>query len=445
MALGAAVARRRRPLRVDAARRGPAGLGAPSGSPRRAAPPSVALAAALLVAGSPPMLFQATRDDERSAGRRALGVGARLAAAPGMARHAAAPGVLAAVALAVRPNLVAGGGAVWLAALAIEPGRRCAQRSDARGDPARCRWRVAAAAVAAVNARLWGSPFVSGYGPASDISQPPPTSCPTCEAMWRWTLETRGYWTAAGLAARRRAGGARAAAARGGRRCALVAGVLASYLPYAQFVEWWYLRFYLPAWPVVAAACRGRRWRLAGALVAGRAAASLIAGGGAGHRPAWRRRRAQASSVFDLWRGEQRYADVGRWVDGHAGTQRRAPGRAAQRLGGLLHAAARSPASTRLPPTISIGCASGAGRRRPRRLARRRRLGRAADPRALRQPAARRASTGRRSPRRASARPRVHIYDLATPTRATGPALIAGGHRRRRGRGRATSATRPAQ
>ena len=72
-----------------------------------------------------------------------------------------------------------------------------------------------------------------------------------------------------------------------------------------------------PAWPVVAAACATAIWQLvsrwspAGGRVAIAAAALVIALHGASL--------AQTYGVFDLWRGEQRYRDVGRWVDGHAG------------------------------------------------------------------------------------------------------------------------------
>ncbi len=278
-----------------------------------AAPPAAALGAALLVAGSPPMLFQATQTmSDLPVAALWVWVLVWLQSA-GMAGHARRRGTRrdgAGRATESLPRRGRGLGSrrCWPTAL------RCRAASPARRFGP-CPWRLSAAAVAAINARLWGSPLVSGYGPPA-TSSPPPTSSPTSAAMWRWTVETRGYWTAAGLAAV-----VVLAVRREGRvwwpAGALVAGVLASYLPYAQFAEWWYLRFYLPVWPVVAAACAtvvwqlASRWSPAGGRVAIAAAALVIACHGASL--------AQAYGVFDLWRGEQRYRDVGRWVDGHAG------------------------------------------------------------------------------------------------------------------------------
>ena len=89
------------------------------------APPAVALAAALIVAGSAPVLFEAmqTMSD--------LPVAALWAwvlvwlGQPGW-RATWGAGLLAAVALAVRPNLVVAAGAIWIAALAIDPGTAAA-------------------------------------------------------------------------------------------------------------------------------------------------------------------------------------------------------------------------------------------------------------------------------------------------------------------------------
>ena len=276
------------------------------------APPAAALGAALLVAGSPPVLYQATQtmSDLPVA---ALWVWVLVwLQTPGW-RATIGAGVVAATALAVRPNLFPAVGAVWLAALLTDRAPLPRRLADAaiRAVPLG----LSAAAVAAINARLWGSPLVSGYGAASEILSTSNVVA-NLAAVWRWTVETRGYWTAAGLTAV-----VVLASRRRGRvwwtAVALVAGVFASYLPYAQFSEWWYLRFYLPVWPALAAACVAAiwglvsRWSPAGGRVAIAAAALVVALHGASL--------AQAYGVFELWRGEQRYRGIGRWVDGHAG------------------------------------------------------------------------------------------------------------------------------
>lgn len=276
-----------------------------------AAPPAAALAAALLVAGSPPVLFDAmqTMSDLPVA---ALWVWVLVWLRRPGARGAIGAGMVAALALAVRPNLVVAAGAVWAASVAAAGGplavrlRRAALRA--------CPLALAAVAVALLNTRLWGSPFISGYGPAAEIFGAA-NVVPNLRAVWGWTVETRGYWTALGLVALavlalRRQGGPWWPA------LGLATGVFVSYLPYAQFVEWWYLRFYLPLWPPLAAALAVVTWRWAGqsspegvrlTLVA---AAFVTAVAGTAY--------AGARDVFELWRGEQRYAAVGHYVRAHA-------------------------------------------------------------------------------------------------------------------------------
>jgi hypothetical protein len=276
-----------------------------------AAPPATAVAAALLVAGSPPVLFEAvqTMSDLPVA---ALWVWVLVwLRRPGW-RGTLGAGLVAALALAVRPNLVLAAAAVWAAAGAADAGPWWdrARRSAVRTAPLA----VVAVAVALLNTRLWGSPFISGYGTAGEIFAAG-NVLPNLRAVWGWTVETRGYWAAVGLAALavlalRREG------ARWWPALGVTAGVFASYLPYAQFVEWWYLRFYLPLWPPLAAALAVVTWRWAGrgspeaarlALV-GAAFVTAVAGVAyAGNR-----------DVFALWRGEQRYAAVGKHIRANA-------------------------------------------------------------------------------------------------------------------------------
>lgn len=291
---------------------------------RRDAPPLVALAAALLVATSPPVLFAAmqTMSDIPAA---ALWLGVLLALASPRAGGALASGTLAAVALVVRPNLALVAGAVWMADLAASNRRRPVGRPGlARGDNGRARglraaqWAapvvLAAGAVAVVNAALWGSPAASGYGATSDLFLA--ANVPDNLArLWRWTVETRGYWCVIGIIAlpwtlvaqdRRHAWPA----------AALVGAVVASYLVYAVFEEWWYLRFYVPAWPVLASAATLGAWRVLarwsgdGAVLVVTAAACILGASAV--------KDAAATGTFGLWKIEQRYAAVAAFVQADA-------------------------------------------------------------------------------------------------------------------------------
>jgi hypothetical protein len=332
-----------------------------------AAPPSAALAAALLVAGSPPVLFEATQTMSdlpvAAVWTWVLVWGRR----PGW-RATWGAGLVAAVALLVRPNLVVAAGGIWLALLAIDTGPigDRLKRAVMRALPLA----AAALAIAAINARLWGSPFVSGYGPAAEIFGRD-NVIPNLRDVWRWIGETRAWWIAAGLVAI----GAFAIRSDGRRwwpPLALVVGVLASYLPYAALV---------------------------GAADAERA------------------------GVFELWRGDQRYKDVGRYVAAHARPD--AVVFAVQHSGSLAYYSGRTVArfdevaSGDLDRLCDDLAASG------------RDVWLVADD--WEEPQIRARFAGQVRGRLdwapiAEARvgtARVRVYDVATTTRATGPALIA--------------------
>jgi hypothetical protein len=381
-----------------------------------AAPPSAALAAALLVAGSPPVLFEATQTMSdlpvAAVWTWVLVWGRR----PGW-RATWGAGLVAAVALLVRPNLVVAAGGIWLALLAIDTGPigDRLKRAVMRALPLA----AAALAIAAINARLWGSPFVSGYGPAAEIFGRD-NVIPNLRDVWRWIGETRAWWIAAGLVAI----GAFAIRSDGRRwwpPLALVVGVLASYLPYARFAEWWYLRFYLPAWPVLAAACVAGVWTVTArrapdltrlGLVAAAAGAALVGAADA-----------ERAGVFELWRGDQRYKDVGRYVAAHARPD--AVVFAVQHSGSLAYYSGRTVArfdevaSGDLDRLCDDLAASG------------RDVWLVADD--WEEPQIRARFAGQVRGRLdwapiAEARvgtARVRVYDVATTTRATGPALIA--------------------
>ena len=158
-----------------------------------------------------------------------------------------ATGGLVGVALLVRPNLVLAGGVAILVCAALAAGAQAANR------PARVIRAIVIASVAALpgvlialalNARLYGSPFQSGYG---DLYE-----------LFAWShvpvnLEHYGRtWVRTGSPLVLLAFGAPWVVARERRPMAWAIGGLAValsvvYLAYRPFDEWWYLRFLLPA------------------------------------------------------------------------------------------------------------------------------------------------------------------------------------------------------
>lgn len=229
-----------------------------------------------------------------------------------------ATGLAAAVALVVRPNLMRAAALIGLAAVLDVPGRwgERVHRAVALAVPLA----LAAGSIAWINRRLWGSPFASGYGATGDLflmSQVPAN----LGSLWRWTVETRGWWVPAGLVALVVLFGTPGMMTRDRRRrlapaLALVAGVAVSYLPYAVFEERWYLRFYLPGWPVLAMAVTVVLWRLGALWSPSLTSMTLLVAALTMAGPAVRV--VTHAGVLDLWRGAQRYPAVATWVLDHA-------------------------------------------------------------------------------------------------------------------------------
>lgn len=293
-------------------------------------PPTIALAATVLVASSPPLLFAAvqTMSDVPVS---ALWLAALLLAGGARLWRQVAAGLVLALAVLVRPNLVLVAGAVWLASLlAGGDGADRIKRAIVVGAPAG----MAAIGIAMMNRRLWGSALSSGYGSAAILYAWAPVP-ENLAAIWRWTGETGGYWMPFGVVAAIVAG-LRDRRWRGG--ALLAATVFASYLPYFVFKEWWYLRFYLPAWPVAATgAAAGAWWLLRGRLgelspIVVLALALAVAATG--------ERRAHAVDIFGFWRDDQRYAAIGTFVREH--TSPRAVIVAVQHSGALAYYGGRS-------------------------------------------------------------------------------------------------------
>ena len=277
---------------------------------------------------------------------------------------------------------------------------------------------LAACAIALLNARVWGSPLASGYGATEDLFRA--SFVPqNLAALWRWTRETDGYWAVAGALAL-----VWAVATRNRRHwwpaAALTAVVIVSYTFYAVFAEWWYLRFYLAAWPVLAsAAALGAwsvlaRWSDDAAVLVLVIAAIAISAGGITH--------ASDVGTFALWKTEQRYPGVAAFVRDHAPAE--AVVLAVQHSGSLSYYADRAIVRWDVVPagTLDAFC--------DRLAAAGRRVWLVADD-------WEEAHYRRRFPSDTRGRldwaplgearvgtARVRVYDLTSPTRAVGPALI---------------------
>lgn len=278
---------------------------------RRQAPPAVAFAATVLVATSPPVLFASmqTMSDLLCAAAFTAMLVASTQPTAGAALVAGACGALA---LVVRPNLAFAAGAVWAASAIASPLPWSARLR--RGVVMAVPLALAAIAIAWINDRVWGSPFSSGYGATADLFSASFVG-QNAARLWQWTGETGAYWLVAAVPALLWAvwRGPRVA---WGPAAALTVGVVGSYLPYAVFAEWWYFRFYLAAWPMLAAAVAVAVWQGLRRIDDDGAVLAVLALGLVIGTQALRT--AQAQPTFDLWRGAQRYPAVAAWVETEA-------------------------------------------------------------------------------------------------------------------------------
>jgi hypothetical protein len=272
------------------------------------------MVAALLIAAAPIVLLQVVQpvSDVPAA---AWWLASLVVAAGGDWRRALAAGLLAGAAVLTRPNLVPAAAAVLLTA-AFDP----------RGLPSRARaarpdWRRVAAfsaglapaivAVAAINANWYGSPLNSGYGSLSEIYSAQNVA-PNLARYIRWAFETQlpGLVLAAPgvLIALKRTRPASRPLVAGA--LVLAGVVLACYLPYAVFEDWFYLRFLLPALPVVVAFAAVALVTFAARLPRAARAPALILSCTA--LVSLSVRQAHDHDAFAMWRFEGRYITVGR-------------------------------------------------------------------------------------------------------------------------------------
>ena len=216
------------------------------------------LVAAALLATSPILLFQLVQPMSDVPATAWWGLALVLALTPASGAATAA-GAVSGLAVLTRPNLLPLAIAVALTAAGwprepLRPGRLRPRGLVLYG----AGFIPALIALAVVNTRLYGSAFASGYGGIGDLF-----------ALGNVTVNLRGYagrllhgempllvLAACALAAMVRL---KPEATVGLRTAARLAGLVAaillvSYLPYGAFEEWSYLRFLLPAFPIVCVA-----------------------------------------------------------------------------------------------------------------------------------------------------------------------------------------------
>jgi hypothetical protein len=229
--------------------------------------------------------------------------------------RALAAGLVAALAILIRPNLV-----MVLPALALWFLLRT-WRAQASG-----RWRVlidgfvfavaastGVIAVAALNQHWYGSALMSGYGGAGSLFAAANIR-PNLVQYAAWFAESQTPWPLVGFVALAVPAAVFWPAARD-RAGVVMLGAFAflalmSYLVYGVYDAWWYLRFLLPVWPalmigfaaVIVAIARQRRlfaW-MAALVVIGLSTQNMVY--------------ARNHSAFRLWKEERRYASVGQVV-----------------------------------------------------------------------------------------------------------------------------------
>lgn len=278
---------------------------------RRYADAASGAAAALLLAASPVFLYQLVQpmSDVPVTAWWLLSLWGAAAGLP------VAAGGGAAVAVLTRPNLAPLAALIMAAVLTHAYSRRRTPGAALRAAGAFALPLAAAVGFLLwLNARLYGSPFISGYGAASGLFAFGNVAV-NAGRYTRWLLETQTPVVLIGAAAPF----ARHAARRGTKGAAsplpawfglaAVAVVVACYLPYSPFEEWWYLRFLLPAIPILLILTTPIFVRCAAAAPAAARAPLLAAG--VGLLASYYVVTASERSVFELHRLESRYVAAG--------------------------------------------------------------------------------------------------------------------------------------
>jgi hypothetical protein len=299
----------------------------------RLAGPLVGASAAILLASSPPFLFEIVSPTSDVPATAWWALALALLMVEGRA-PAFGAGLATGLAILTRPNIVVlaavpGAMLVWQAFRArFRHDRRQAVPENAPQISATTRTVLFAAGsipacivVALINWRLYGSPLASGYAPFTVLFNWSHV-WPNLARYPRWLLETETPFVLLALIAPfvvQPVPGARHDRPSP-RTIAVVwlcfiATVFLSYLFYLPFDEWWYLRFLLPAYPPILVLSSIALVRLLTPFTrvapdakgfAAAAIVALVARHGVDY--------AVDRGAPDLWRAEQRYRTVGEYV-----------------------------------------------------------------------------------------------------------------------------------
>jgi hypothetical protein len=253
--------------------------------------PGAGLIAAWLVATSPTFLFMAfaPMSDVPAAAAWAVAVAGVIAGSPAAIALSA---LSSALAILIRPNLAP----LALLLLAVLASRRRFAGAAVFAALAA----TGAIATAAINARLYGSPTSSGYDLNGAFALANVAVNLRRYGWWLLTVETP---LAAGLVW--------LVWSRRWLLAAFAAAVWFAYLVYVPWDAWWYLRFLLPGWPMMAfgaGSLLSTGLRARAALIRACTVAAIVALGAAGVVQATRRH------AFDEAAGESKYVEVARTV-----------------------------------------------------------------------------------------------------------------------------------
>jgi hypothetical protein len=268
--------------------------------------------AAVLLATSPIFLYQSVQPmSDVPAAALWLAALVLLSARGNAPARQTAAGICASAAVLMRPNVAL----IVLPLLLLLGGRVDPADAPQARRRAWLRFGLAAvpglAAMAWLNAARYGSALTSGYG-STDVLFSMAHVAPNFARYPRWLFETETPFVAAAALAPWWAWRLRRSSAR--LVLVLVSAVVltaATYLAYTVFDDWWYIRFLLPALPVLFILSvavwleplrRHPRWRACAAMAI---AAAL---------GAWHVHVARTRHVFDLQALESRFIVAGRYT-----------------------------------------------------------------------------------------------------------------------------------
>jgi hypothetical protein len=172
-----------------------------------------------------------------------------------------------------------------------------------------------AMAVAGFQHAMYGSPLKSGYGDAAGLFAVAHV-VPNLRLYLGWLLEVHGPFLGLGLLAPfvLRTSNDRPTVSITVLLLALIATTVACYLPYVVFDAWWYIRFLLPAVPLIIVLTVLVFHRALGflpGLVRARAPVLILS---AALLAAWWVRAADDRMAFKLWQLERHFIDAGHFA-----------------------------------------------------------------------------------------------------------------------------------